>query len=292
MTILVTGASGFLGAAVRRRLAVEHDAAGQAHRHARDGLLACDLRDAAALRQLLREVKPDVVVHAAAYREPDFCEEHPDEAARVNVDAVREVCAALPVPARMIFISSDYVFDGTRPPYREDATRTPLNAYGRTKVAGEDAVLARPGSLVVRIPVLVGGGPTLAQSGYVGQLVATVRDKTPVVQDHVLVRVPTWIEDVADALAFLIAREATGIVHVAGPSAATRYESVVAVAALLGETHAHIQPSTEVVARRAPRPVNARLATDRLRGMGYQRATELVDVVRHVLATLGDAQAV
>lgn len=284
MDILVTGASGFLGRAVTRRLAKEHRVTGLGYRHGGEGLVCLDLRDGDALDALVRQCAPDVVVHAAAYREPDYCEDHPDEAALLNVEPARLLARVLPPAATLIFISTDYVFDGLHPPYREHDTRRPVSVYGATKAQAEDAVLARPRSLVVRIPVLVGAGPSLAESGYVGQLIHSVRDKTPVLQDHVLVRMPTWIEDVAEALAFLIARRATGVVHMSGPQPATRYESALEVARVLGESHEHLSPSHAVVVRRAARPPNSRLATDKIRAMGFTPFTAFADVVRAVLA--------
>jgi len=283
MRILVTGASGFLGRAVCRRLRAGHAVVGVAHRHAGPELQNCDIRDAAAFEALLREVAPDVVVYSAAYREPDYCEEHPIEAERLNVAPMRVLARVLPPRAHLIAISSDYVFDGGHPPYLEDAFRNPINVYGQTKVAAEDAALTHPGGLVVRIPVLVGAGPTLATSGYIGQLVTAVRERKPLTQDHVLVRVPTWIDDVAHALDFLITQRALGVMHVSGPRAATRYESALDVAHVLGLPHDHIRPSDAVIVRPAPRPVNAQLATTRLRALGYTRATDFVDVVRDVL---------
>ena len=74
-----------------------------------------DLRGAEALRGVVNEVKPDVVVHSAAYRDPDFCEGHPEEAFRLNVAPIEQFCDRLPESVPLLFVSSDYVFDG--PPH-------------------------------------------------------------------------------------------------------------------------------------------------------------------------------
>ncbi len=294
MHVAVTGASGFLGTAVRRRLMTTPGlrVTGLGHRHGGADVVALDLRDAAAWRAWLRAEAPDVVVHSAAYRDPDFCEQHPEDAEALNVVPARVLAETLPAGARLVFISSDYVFDGLNPPYGEDAPRRPVSVYGRTKVLGEDAVRAHPGALILRVPVLVGAsGATLADSGYLGQLVTTVRDPAPAALDDVLVRVPTWIEDVAEAITFLIARDVRGVVHMAGPRAATRYGSAVETAQTLGLPHAHLRPSRTPPARPAARPPNSALSTAKLRAMGFTRFTPLPDILHALLAAYGDPAA-
>ncbi len=288
MKLLLTGASGFLGREVFPRLAADYEVIGLAHRAPSDGRFRCvDLRAADALRALLADVRPDVVVHAAAYRDPDFCEAQPEETARLNVEPVRVLCAALPSAARLVFIGTDYVFDGEHPPYREDSPRRPLSEYGRSKAAAEDVVTARPGSLILRIPLLVGAGPTPAESGFIAQLFQGLENRNPQAADDTLIRYPTWTRDVAEALAFVLRRGQTGVLHYSGAEPFTRYGAFQAAARATGMSAAHIRPAEGIVPRGAVRPRNSRLATDRIRALGFARFTPFDEVLRVTAAELG-----
>ena len=284
MKILLTGASGFLGSTIFKRLAAKHELVGLCHSQAATGLVQCDIREADAFSVVLREHSPDLVVHAAAYRDPDFCEDKPEECHRLNVVPLETLCASLPDGVRLIQVSTDYVFDGDHPPYSEQSPTSPVNEYGRSKVAAEDIVNQREGSIVLRMPVLVGAGPSLDRSGYIGQLVALVRDKTPVEVDDYHVRFPAWIEDIAGAVAFLIERNAEGTFQCSGPAGATRYATAIDVGEMLGEDTGHLSPSTASVPRKAKRPFNSQLSTDKIRAFGYEGCTEITDVVQHVMA--------
>lgn len=280
MNVLLTGATGFLGRAVGARLARDHTVTGWGHAHAA-ATARVDLRDPDAVRAALDAAPFDAVIHAAAYRDPDFCEAHPDETGRLNVGATRTLCEALPPFTRLIFISTDYVFDGEHPPYTETSPRGPIQEYGRSKQRAEDLVHTRPGSLIVRMPLLVGAGADFAASGFLAQIVAQhLRRAEPHACDDVLVRYPTWIEDVAEALAFLLERGTAGVIHMSGAEALTRFDAVRAAAQVLGLPCDHIQPSTAVVTRAAPRPRDSALSTAALRALGFTRFTPFADVVR------------
>ncbi len=283
MNILLTGASGLLGRALSARLAPDHDLLQLSHTTTGPGLTPLDVRDAAAFRRLIVAEQPEVILLSAAYRDPDFCEEHPGETARLNVDPVRVACEAAPPGCRVVFISSDYVFDGEHPPHDEGDPRWPLSEYGRSKVLAEDVVLERPGALVLRLPLLVGAGPDGKPEGFLRQLDGGLRAGTPQVADDVLVRYPTWTRDAAAALAFLLDHGATGVFHYSGPDAVTRYQAFVAAARVLGLSHVHIRPSTAVVPRRAARPRNSRLGVTRIRALGFHTFTPFPDVIRSVV---------
>src|SRR5581483_10553666 len=122
------------------------------------GLTRLDVRDATATEAFLKSERPEVIVHAAAERRPDVSERDPDGTAALNVEATRRIAqCAHALGAWMLYISTDYVFDGTSPPYRPQDPPHPLNHYGQTKLAGERAMIAETGeAAALRLGVLFG----------------------------------------------------------------------------------------------------------------------------------------
>ena len=145
--ILVTGSSGLVGSRLVVRLRTSHEVHGTYHAHSPDflhhppdRLHRVDIRDRAALRGALDEVRPEVVVHCAANTNVDGCESAPEEARAANVAPVEEIVAwAKPAGARLLQMSTDYVFDGENPPYEVDAKPNPLCVYSRSKADAEAA---------------------------------------------------------------------------------------------------------------------------------------------------------
>lgn len=281
--ILVTGASGLLGRCIAARLAESGSVTGTGFSHSAEGLVPVDLRDAATLNSLLLEVRPDLVVHCAAYRDPDFCEEHPEEASRLNLAPVAQMCESLPSSTPLVFISSDYVFDGNESPYAEAAMRRPVNFYGRMKVEAEDLVLRRDAGIVLRIPLLIGAGVAWEDSGFIFKTLTQIQNPRPSTLDHAGIRFPTWIEDVAEAVAHLIDIEAAGAFHCSSLNGGTKYEWAAEMADLAGLTMDHIAPDTDGSASSAPRPGDTQLEVHKIRNTGFNRFTPFQEVVRLVL---------
>ncbi len=287
MKILLTGASGFLGRALVSVVRHVGEAVPLGCRQTPPGGRSIDLRDSVALASLMDEVRPDVVINSAAYREPDVCERDPVEARRLNVAPLAVLLRQLGDRARLIQISTDYVFRGDAPPYAETSKRAPVNVYGQTKMEAEDLVLADPRGVVLRVPVLVGAGVSLAESGFLGQMMMAAQAREVQWLDDVHVRVPTWIEDVARGVELLLRHEeARGIFHLAGPDAGTRYALTRQVAVVLSLGTDHLRPDPNPAPRGAPRPCDSRLATARLEALGWTGGTSLDDVVRSVALTL------
>jgi len=281
--ILITGASGLLGRSLTARLAGTGNVMGTGFSNAAGRLFPVDLRDAGALKGLLKEVSPDVVVHGAAYRDPDFCEDHPEEAFRLNVAPVEQFCKLLPESVPLLFISSDYVFDGVAAPYREEDERHPVNEYGRLKVEAEDLVLQRDAGLVLRIPLLIGAGPTWESSGFIFKTLAQIQDPTPSSLDHAGIRFPTWTNDVAEAVAHLLNIGGTGMYHYSSLGGGTKYEWAQELADLAGLSMEHITPNREGSATRAVRPGNTQLAVEKIRHTGFGQFTPFREAARSVL---------
>jgi dTDP-4-dehydrorhamnose reductase len=281
--ILITGASGLLGRRLAVRLEGMGNVSGTGFSHAAGRLFPVDLRDAEALKGLLKEVSPDVVVHCAAYRDPDYCEDHPEEAFRLNVAPVEQLCELLPESVPLLFISSDYVFEGVAAPYREEDERHPVNEYGRLKVEAEDLVLQRDAGLVLRIPLLIGAGPTWESSGFIFKTLAQIQDPTPSTLDHAGIRFPTWTNDVAEAVVHLLEIEGGGIFHYSSLKGGTKYEWGQELADLAGVSMEHITPNREGSATRAVRPRNTQLAVEKIRHTGLSRFTPFREAVQSML---------
>ncbi len=299
-TILLTGASGLLGRSLMPQLThlVRHPdkLIGTAHLRAKPPLRQLDLTDSHSVRQALAEWKPDLIVHAAAERRPDFVERDATSAQRLNVDAtalLAEIAAAS--GAGLIYISTDYVFDGRTPPYAENAQPNPLNDYGRMKLAGEDVVRQIYGEqsssayAIVRIPILYGRVEKLSESP-VTELAAALLKGSPFKAEDWATRYPAHADDVARAVGMiaehlLSAEDKTpgGIYQFAGAEAMTKCGMARIIAEILGVNQALVQADPSPPAG-APRPKDCRLESHRLLALGFAPRIQFADGVRDALA--------
>jgi dTDP-4-dehydrorhamnose reductase len=238
------------------------------------GLSHADLEvtDAGAVRTRLETLKPSVVINCAAFHQVDECERRPDEAFRVNALGARNVAVACTsLDALAVYISTDYVFDGSEQrPYTEVDCPRPINVYGATKLAGEHLVAATAArALVVRIASVFG---VAGASGKGGNFVETMirrargREAIRVVDD--LVMSPTYAADAAAAIRQLILRGRTGVVHAANTGWCTWYAFAQAILDLVGaQTHIEAQ-SAAALRQAARRPQNSALDPACLRDLG------------------------
>lgn len=284
---LITGATGQLGGHVVRQLLSRAPVAeilsltrqpGSAPAGCRE--LTADLRDADALRAALREARPTHIIHTAAMTAVADAFARPHEAARVNVEATRILAdCAVECSARLIFTSTDMVFDGQSAPYRESDPPRPLSHYGRTKAAAERELAGRPGTLIARLPLLYGLPCTRRKSTFLRQMMALRRGE-PLQLFTDEFRTPLWLVDAAAALIALARSDLTGVIHVAGPQRLSRYELVQLCAARLGIEKPHLVPTSRLaVAADEPRPADLSLDGDLFRARFPELAPRPVTAV-------------
>jgi dTDP-4-dehydrorhamnose reductase len=255
----VTGASGQLGLEVARLLP-------EARLHTRERL---DVSDGDRVRSVLDGA--DVVIHLAAFTNVDECEAAEERAFAVNARGTEHVAdAAARAAGRVVYVSTDYVFDGTKHgEYGEDDEPNPLNVYGRSKLEGERAVLAREENLVVRTSWVYGQGrnfvATMLRAARAGKRLSVVADQ---------VGRPTWARDLARALVHLVEVGATGTMHVAGDGPSCSWADLADESlAVAGLTARVDRVTTDAYARLAgrtlaARPANSSLSLARARSQG------------------------
>ena len=255
---LVTGAGGMLGRDLVSLLSRHGEAVTGLDRH---GL---DVTDPAAVAAAMAALRPDVVVNCAAWTAVDDAEAHEGEALAVNGVAAASLAAACATAdARLVQLSTDYVFAGTAArPYAEDDVPAPRSAYGRTKLAGERAVLERlpEAGYVVRTAWSYGEhGRSFVRT------MVTLERQRPVVDvvddQH---GQPTWTADVAGQIIGLIGAAATpGIYHATSSGQTTWYGLAREVFRLLGADPARVRPiPSGALSRPAPRPAWSVLGHD------------------------------
>jgi dTDP-4-dehydrorhamnose reductase len=262
--ILVTGASGFIGRGCVAALSSAHEVRGTYRSRPAEGLMRLDLLDSAEVSRVLEACRPEAIVHCAARSSVDWCEENPAEARQLNVDTTLALLAAARrIGARVAFLSTDYVFDGTAGPYSEGDPVRPINVYGRLKLEMEQVALAENGNLVVRTTNVYGYDPQ-SKNFLMPILPLIARGKTIVVADDQW-GTPTLVEDLAETIRALLEQRVAGVVHVAGPDYVNRAEWARLAVAMFGLDPGRVVAAPTVDLKQAAlRPLRAGLACLRL----------------------------
>lgn len=259
--VLVTGAGGQVGTALTKHLAAARFMTHQ----------DLDVTNPPALRRVVADA--DVVIHLAAMTDVDRCEEDPDRAFEINANGTQGVCAAATaVGARVVYLSTDYVFDGTKgSEYVEEDLPNPLNVYGRSKLAGEEFVRETDAHQIIRTSWVIGEG-----RNFVGTILRIAQEKGVVaVVDDQKGR-PTFAPDLARGIAALVGSGFSGILHLAGAGEACTWADL-AEAALKGagvearlervDTESYEASATRKV---APRPADSTLSIAKAVSLGIR----------------------
>ena len=251
MTILVTGGNGQLGCSLRLASAESH------HRFVFTDVEELDITSAAAIGAFFEREKVDVVVNCAAYTAVDLAEDNESQADAINHKAVALLAEACKrYDATLIHISTDYVFSGEADePYAEESVTAPINAYGRTKLAGERAVVQSGcKSIILRTAWLYSEfGRNFCKTM---QLLTSTRPEIKVVADQI--GTPTYAGDLAAAIAHIIESnqlDKCGIYHYTNEGVCSWYDFACEIARLSGNSGCKVKPCTTAdYPTRAQRP--------------------------------------
>jgi dTDP-4-dehydrorhamnose reductase len=273
MRVVLTGASGQLGSNIVARLVEDgHEvwawSGTEMGRRSGVELRPVELTDAEAVGKELATADPEVIIHTAALSAAETVRRDPALGRAVNVEATARLAEwAAAHGRRLVYTSTDLVFDGARSWYREEDQAAPILAYGRTKLEGETPVLAAPRGLVARMSLMY--GPSLSgRESYYDRTLAGLRQGTPQTFFEDEYRTPLDLETAATILVRLAESDVRGLVHVAGPERVSRFELVRRLAVAHGLDPALVRANRQAdITFPEPRPVDVSLDTTRLRSL-------------------------
>lgn len=249
--ILVTGASGFFGRYILSAASERGPAVGTcfhsspSEERAPSSIFPMDVADREAVRRAVLAIQPKAIVHAAALADWKRCEEAPALAWTINVEGTRHVAeAAREAGSRLVYVSTDLVFDGESAPYDERAVPRPICAYGRTKREGERLALELcEDACVARVSLLFGWSGA-GRKSFSRSIVETVRSGGEVFCFVDECRTPLWAKDAAAMLVELALRtELRGVFHFSGGARVSRYELGIAICRAFSLPESRIRPA-------------------------------------------------
>ena len=273
MRVLITGSTGLLGCALQTEAGADKQLYGIFHparplpRALRASQQPADVTSMPEMRRVFEWARPDVVIHAAAIGSVDFAEKHPAQTHAVNVGGtavVAECCKDF--GARLIYISSNAVFDGTQPLYSETDPVSPINYYGRLKVEAEQVAAASGVPHAIVRPILMYGWPYPEERGnLVTTWVKALREHQPQSVVENVFSKPLPAQACADAVWAIVNRNLTGIYHVAGADHVSLHQFALAVAAAFALDPALIQAVPDsFFPQLAPRPRDTSFNTNKM----------------------------
>jgi dTDP-4-dehydrorhamnose reductase len=284
MTELVIGASGQVGEHLFKAIqSADRDVIGTYNNRTAPGLFFLNIGEKASVRKFIRIYKPDVIYLPASLTNVDYCELHPKESSKINVQGVKNVVDELKgTNSKLVYFSSDYIFDGVNGPYSELDTPNPISEYGRQKLISEDYISKNlTNYLICRTTVVYSW--ELQGKNFVQRLIHSLRKgdvvKIPVDQ----IGTPTYAPNLSQVVLELVQKDETSIYNIAGPDLISRYDFAWAVAKIFDLDLRHIQGvETKDLNQPAKRPLNGGLIVNKVKKkiccklLGFEQGLKLM----------------
>lgn len=227
MKILITGAGGLLGRALMRHLGARHQVVGL-DRNPKDfpcrgKWIKVDFLKIKKLKDLLQKTNPDVVIHTVAKIDVDDCEKKPKEAVKQNEILTKKILKAMPRKTKIVYISTDQVFEGQKPFAKEEDPTRPVNVYGRTKLAAEQ-IVKKSGHPYLILRTNFFGWSSGRKKNFGEWLIQSLRKKIPIQLFDDFYFTPIYVGKLAKFIAVLLLRRANGTYHLAGRDRVSKYK--------------------------------------------------------------------
>jgi len=245
MKLLVIGGSGLLGNAILEKSNFSFDVL-STYNNNKIGIPNTQSHhislpsDFDKLRSLLNDRRPDVVINTAAYSNVDFCESNKEEAYLLNTKIAGEIASICSqVNSKLIFISSDYVFDGTKGNYSEDDKPSPMNYYGHTKKLAEELILKSSRNTVIRTSIIYGLDKRVRFLNFV---VNNLKKGEEVLAYNDIFQSPILIDEIVESILKVAISDMTGIFHVSGSSCVNKFDFAKIIAEHFGFDENLVKP--------------------------------------------------
>jgi dTDP-4-dehydrorhamnose reductase len=273
MKVLLTGANGFVAYYIIQTLlqnnvqviATTKTTNQLQIQHANLQFLQLDFTNAQQTQQVITQAQPTHIIHAGAISKPDDCEQNQPLAYQINVQGTINILqAAQQINCHVLFISTDFVFNGLTGNYTETNAREAVNYYGQTKILAEDAVMAYTGSYSIARIALVYGKPLAGRNNIITTVKTHLQNNQPYQVFTDQLRTPTYVQDVATAIQLMLQKNATGIYHISGNHIISPYQMAIETANFLKLDASLIQPVTrDTYTQPALRPLNTTFITNK-----------------------------
>ena len=287
MRIVVTGAGGLLGKKIVSVFQGNHEVIGVYHssKPETEPYLLLDLSKLENVKEIEKE-KPDVIIHAAALTDVDKCEENPDLAKLLNYEVTKEIAK---IPAYLVYISTDYIFDGEKGNYKEDDKPNPVNVYGLTKLMGEEAVKQTEENLIVRTSTPYGSNPASGKDNFALWLLKKLKnnERVRIVNDQITS--PTLNTSFALMLKEAVERKMEGVLHLADASQISRYDFSINLARVFNLDESLITPiSMNEIKWKAKRPRNSSLNVEKAMKLLRNKPLSINDALKRLKEEIGE----
>ncbi|MFT3700841.1 MAG: SDR family oxidoreductase [Agriterribacter sp.] len=299
MKILITGSNGFVAGSIIAQCSTDWEVYGvsrsaQNSRSNHISYHAMDMLDEQKLCELITTIQPDVIIHTAAMANIDFCEQHREIAEKINVGITVQLAALCKsIGAKLIFCSTDTVFDGLKGNYTETDQPKAVNFYAATKIKAEEAVLSAADNNVVARLSLVMGLPVMGKgNSFLADIIEKCNKGISIPMPENEIRTPIDVITLGAALIELAQSAINGIIHLAGNTAINRYAMAQQIAEALDFSKVLITgTNSNSIAGRAPRPNNASLDNSKAKQLlatPMRSLTEGLHITTHFKSVLSN----